>query len=142
MGFGLPAAIGAKVGNPDRAVIAICGDGSFLMTCQELAAAVAENIPVVALVMNDYCLGMVKQLQDAFYGKRNEACHFGRNVDFARLAESMGASGARVSSEGEIAPAIESALACGRPAVVEFILEEPANVYPMVTGASLLDYVE
>ncbi len=142
MGFGLPAAIGAKVGNPDRAVIAICGDGSFLMTCQELAAAVAENIPVVALVMNDYCLGMVKQLQDAFYGKRNEACHFGRNVDFARLAESMGASGARVSAEGEIAPAIESALACGRPAVVEFILEEPANVYPMVTGASLLDYVE
>jgi len=142
MGFGLPAAIGAKVGNPDRAVIAICGDGSFLMTCQELAAAVAENIPVVALVMNDYCLGMVKQLQDAFYGKRNECCHFGRNVDFARLAESMGASGARVSTEGEIAPAIESALACGRPAVVEFILEEPANVYPMVTGASLLDYVE
>ena len=142
MGFGLPAAIGAKVGNPDRAVIAICGDGSFLMTCQELAAAVAENIPVVALVMNDYCLGMVKQLQDAFYGKRNEACHFGRNVDFSRLAESMGASGARVSTEGEIAPAIESALACGRPAVVEFILEEPANVYPMVTGASLLDYVE
>jgi len=142
MGFGLPAAIGAKVGNPDRTVIAICGDGSFLMTCQELAAAVAENIPVVALVMNDYCLGMVKQLQDAFYGKRNECCHFGRNVDFARLAESMGASGARVSAEDEIAPVIESALACGRPAVVEFILEEPANVYPMVTGASLLDYVE
>jgi acetolactate synthase-1/2/3 large subunit len=142
MGFGLPAAMGAKVGNPGRTVVAICGDGSFLMTCHELAAAVAENIPVVALVMNDYCLGMVKQLQDAFYGKRHEACRFGRNVDFARLAESMGAFGARVAAEAEIAPAIREALACGRPAVIDFVLEEPANVYPMVTGGSLLEYVE
>jgi acetolactate synthase-1/2/3 large subunit len=142
MGFGLPAAIGAKVGNPGRTVVAICGDGSFLMTCQELAAAVAENIPVVALVMNDYCLGMVKQLQDAFYGKRHEACRFGRNVDYARLAESMGAFGTRVTAEGEIEPALREALESGRPAVVEFVLEEPANVYPMVTGANLLEYVE
>ncbi len=142
MGFGLPAAIGAKVGNPGRTVIAVCGDGSFLMTCQELAAAVDENIPVVALVMNDYCLGMVKQLQDSFYGKRHEACRFGRNVDFARLAESMGAFGARVTAEEGIEPALREALACGRPAVVEFVLEEPANVYPMVTGGSLLEYVE
>jgi acetolactate synthase-1/2/3 large subunit len=142
MGFGLPAAMGAKVGNPGRTVVAVCGDGSFLMTCHELAAAVAENIPVVALVMNDYCLGMVKQLQDAFYGKRHEACRFGRNVDFARLAESMGASGVRVAAEAEIVPALQQALACGRPAVIDFVLEEPANVYPMVTGDSLLDYVE
>jgi acetolactate synthase-1/2/3 large subunit len=142
MGFGLPAAIGAKVGNPERTVVAVCGDGSFLMTCQELAAAVAENIPVVALVMNDYCLGMVKQLQDAYYGKRHEACRFGRNVDFARLAESMGAFGARVESEEQIEPALRQALASGRPAVVEFVLDDPANVYPMVIGASLLEYVE
>ncbi len=142
MGFGLPAAMGAKVGNPGRAVIAVCGDGSFLMSCHELAAAVAENIPVVALVMNDYCLGMVKQLQDAFYGKRYEACRFGRNVDFARLAESMGAFGARVETEDQIGPALQAALAAGRPAVVDFVLEEPANVYPMVTGSSLLEYVE
>ena len=108
MGFGLPAAIGAKVGNPGRTVVAVCGDGSFLMTCQELAAAVAENIPVVALVMNDYCLGMVKQLQDAFYGKRHEACRFGRNVDYARLAESMGAFGARVPRRTRSSPP------CGR----------------------------
>ncbi len=142
MGFGLPAAIGAKVGNPGRTVLAVCGDGSFLMTCQELAAAVAENIPVVALVMNDYCLGMVKQLQDAFYGKRHEACRFERNVNYARLAESMGAFGAQVTTEEQIEPALREALASGRPAVVEFVLEEPANVYPMVTGASLLEYVE
>jgi acetolactate synthase-1/2/3 large subunit len=142
MGFGLPAAIGAKVGNPGRTVVAVCGDGSFLMTCHELAAAVAENIPVVALVMNDYCLGMVKQLQDSFYGKRHEACRFGSNVDFARLAESMGAFGARVEKEEQIEPALRSALSSGRPAVIDFVLEEPANVYPMVTGASLLEYVE
>jgi acetolactate synthase-1/2/3 large subunit len=142
MGFGLPAAIGAKVGNPGRTVLAVCGDGGFLMTCQELAAAVAEDIPVVALVMNDYCLGMVKQLQDAFYGKRHEACRFGRNVDYSALAQSMGAFGTRVTTEEGIEPALREALASGRPAVVEFVLEEPANVYPMVTGASLLEYVE
>ena len=142
MGFGVPAAIGAKVGKPERTVIDIAGDGSFMMTCQEVAAAVTEEIPVVILVMNDYCLGMVKQLQDAFYGKRHEACRFGRNVDFARLAESMGAAGFKVTEEAEIAPSIEKALAAGRTAVVDCVLDDASNVYPMVTGSSLLEYVE
>ncbi len=142
MGFGVPAAIGAKVGRPDRTVIDIAGDGSFMMTCQEVASAVAEDIPIVVLVMNDYCLGMIKQLQDASYGRRYEACKFGRNVDFARLAESMGAAGFKVTREDEIAPAIEQSLAAGRPAVVDCVLEDPGNVYPMVTGSSLLEYVE
>jgi acetolactate synthase-1/2/3 large subunit len=142
MGFGVPAAIGAKVGRPDRPVIDIAGDGSFMMTCQEVAAAVAEDIPIVVLVMNDYCLGMIKQLQDASYGRRYEACKFGRNVDFARLAESMGAAGFKVTREDEIAPAIEKSLAAGRTAVVDCILDDPGNVYPMVTGSSLLEYVE
>jgi len=142
MGFGVPAAIGAKVGRPDRVVVDIAGDGSFLMTCQEVAAAVAENIPIVVLVMNDYCLGMIKQLQDTSYGRRYEACKFGRNVDFARLAESMGAAGFKVTREDEIAPAIEKALAAGRPAVLDCILDDPGNVYPMVTGSSLSEYVE
>jgi len=142
MGFGVPAAIGAKVGRPDRPVIDIAGDGSFMMTCQEVASAVAEDIPIVVLVMNDYCLGMIKQLQDASYGRRYEACKLGRNVDFARLAESMGAAGFKVTREDEIAPAIEQSLAAGRPAVVDCVLEDPGNVYPMVTGSSLLEYVE
>jgi acetolactate synthase-1/2/3 large subunit len=142
MGFGVPAAIGAKAGQPQRTVVDIAGDGSFMMTCQEVACAVAEEIPIVVLVMNDYCLGMIKQLQDAFYGKRYEACRFGRNVNFAALAESMGGAGFRVSEEAEIAPALEKALAAGRPAVVDCILDDPGNVYPMVTGSSLLEYVE
>jgi acetolactate synthase-1/2/3 large subunit len=142
MGFGVPAAIGAKVGQPERLVVDIAGDGSFMMTCQEVASAVTEQVPVVILVMNDYCLGMIKQLQDSFYGKRHEACRFGRNVDFARLAESMGAAGFRVSEEVEIAPTLEKALAAGRTAVVDFVLEDPGNIYPMVTGSSLLEYVE
>jgi acetolactate synthase-1/2/3 large subunit len=142
MGFGVPAAMGAKVGRPDRPVIDIAGDGSFMMTCQEVAAAVTEDIPIVVLVMNDYCLGMIKQLQDAFYGRRYEACKFGKNVDFARLAESMGAAGFKVTREDEIAPAIEKSLAAGRTAVVDCVLDDPGNVYPMVTGSSLLEYVE
>jgi acetolactate synthase-1/2/3 large subunit len=85
---------------------------------------------------------MIRQLQDAFYGKRYEACTFGRNVDFARLGEALGAHGERVATEEEIAPAIERSLAAGRAAVVDFILEEPGNVYPMVTGGSLMEYVE
>ena len=142
MGFGTPAAIGARAGRPDRPVVSIAGDGSFMMTCQEVAAAVVEEIPVVILVMNDYCLGMIRQLQDAFYGKRYQSCAFGRNVDFAKLGEAMGAHGERVTREEEIVPAIERSLAAGRLAVVDCVLEEAGNVYPMVTGASLMDSVE
>jgi acetolactate synthase-1/2/3 large subunit len=142
MGFGTPAAIGAKVGKPERLVVNVAGDGSFMMTCQELAAAGVEDAQVVILLMNDYCLGMIKQLQDAFYGKRHAACTFGRNVDYAKLAEAMGAFGQRVTREEEIGGALEAAIAAGRPALVEFVLEEPGNVYPMVTGGSLMEYVE
>ncbi|MBN2553109.1 MAG: biosynthetic-type acetolactate synthase large subunit [Spirochaetales bacterium] len=142
MGFGVPAAIGARVGQPRRTVVDISGDGGFMMTCQEIASAVQEEIPVVVLVMNDSCLGMIRQLQHAFYGKRYEACSFGGNVDFARLAESMGAAGFTVTEETQITPTLEKALAAGRPAVVDCVLEEPANVYPMVTGSSLMEYVE
>jgi acetolactate synthase-1/2/3 large subunit len=142
MGFGLPAALGAKLGRPDRPVVAVCGDGGFLMTCQELATAATERIPVVALVMHDRCLGMVRQLQHAFYGKRFTACDLGEAVDFARLAESMGCLGFSVAREREIRPALEKALASGRPAVLDCRIDAPANVYPMVTGATLMDYIE
>ncbi len=142
MGFGVPAAIGAKLGHPEKNIVDIAGDGSFMMTCQEIATAVEEDIPILVLIMNDYCLGMISQLQDAFYGKRYEACRFGKNVDCAKLAESMGAVGIRVSREKEIAPAIEKGLSEDKPCVIDFILEDTPNVYPMVTGTSLMEYVE
>jgi acetolactate synthase-1/2/3 large subunit len=142
MGFGLPAAIGAKLGRPDRPVVAICGDGGFLMTCQELVTAAVEQVPVIALVMHDRCLGMVRQLQHAFYGKRFTACDLGDVVDFARLAESMGALGITVEREADIAPALTRALQAGRPCVLDCRIDAPANVYPMVTGATLMDYIE
>ena len=142
MGFGLPAAIGAKLGRPDRPVVAVCGDGGFLMTCQELVTAAVENVPVVALVMHDNCLGMIRQLQHAFYGKRFSSCDLGDAVDFARLAESMGCLGLTVAREAEIEPALARALEAGRPSVLDCRIDAPANVYPMVTGATLMDYIE
>jgi acetolactate synthase-1/2/3 large subunit len=112
------------------------------MTCQELVTAAVENVPVVALVMNDQCLGMIRQLQYAFYGKRFTACDLGEAVDFARLAESLGCVGITVAREAEIEPALVRALAGERPCVLDCRIDAPANVYPMVTGATLMDYIE
>ncbi len=92
--------------------------------------------------MYDNCLGMIRQLQHAFYGKRFTACDLGNVVDFARLAESMGALGITVAGEADIAPAVERALAAGRPCVLDCRIDAPSNVYPMVTGATLMDYIE
>ena len=141
MGFGLPAAIGAKAGLPDDTVFTISGDGSFLMCCQEIVTAVEENLPVIALVMKDKKLGMISQLQDAFYGKRYNCCDLGDSVNFAALAESMGALGLKVSENNQIDRAIETAVASGRPSVIEFEIPNPENTYPMVVGGSLTDYI-
>jgi len=142
MGFGVPAAIGAKTGQPDRKIITISGDGSFMMNCQEIATAVEEDIPIIVMIMNDYCLGMINQLQDIFYGKRYRTCKIGKAVSYSKLAESMGAQGMRVNEEKEIVPAVEKALSADRVCVIDFALEDTSNVYPMVTGSSLLEYVE
>ncbi len=142
MGFGFPAALGVRAGNRDRPVLCVSGDGSFLMNCQELVTSVEEDLPVIVLIMNDYCLGMIRQLQSSFYGKRYQSCHIGKSADFAALAEGLGAEGIRVTKESEIVPAIEQAMKSGTTTVIDCIIEKPANVYPMVTGASLLDYVE
>lgn len=142
MGFGVPAAIGAKVAQPGRTVVDIAGDGSFMMTCNQIATAVQYSIPICVLIMNDYCLGMVHQLQDVFYGKRYEACKLGKNVNYAKLAESMGAVGIRVTEEKQIKGAIEKGLSCGQPCAIDFVLEDNSNVYPMVTGSTLLEYRE
>ncbi len=142
MGFSVPAAIGAKVARPDKKVAVIAGDGSFFMTSQQIASAVQYNIPVLILIMNDYCLGMIHQLQDVLYGKRYNACDLERIVDYAKLAESMGAVGIRVTEEKDIESAISKGLESERPVVIDFILEEKENAYPMVVGDTLLDILE
>ena len=107
MGFGLPAALGAKVGRPDDTVVLVAGDGSFTMTCQEIATAAASKIPVIALVMNDASLGMIKQLQDEFYDKSFDASMFDTFIRFDTLAESLGGKGFRVESREELKSALE-----------------------------------
>lgn len=142
MGFGLPAAIGAKIGAPDRTVVLITGDGSFLMCCQEIATAVCAGAPVIVLVMNDGGLGMIQQLQDSFYGGRQVECCFPGGVDYAALSRSLGGTGYTAGSAEEAAKAIIAARDSGRFAVIDCLLESREHTYPMVTGPSLMDYVE
>ncbi|KXA92845.1 acetolactate synthase catalytic subunit [candidate division MSBL1 archaeon SCGC-AAA259E17] len=139
MGFGFPAAIGAKVGRPDCQVVDIAGDGSFLMNSQELATAVENDIPVIVLIFNNRYLGMVKQWQDLFYDKRRSATDLGQSPDFPELAESYGAYGARVTRPGEIAPKLQEALDSGKPAVLDVAIDPDEHVLPMVPSGGRLD---
>ncbi len=139
MGFGFPAAIGAKVGKPDCQVVDIAGDGSFLMNSQELATAVENDIPVVAAIFNNEYLGMVKQWQDIFYDERRAETYLGESPDFVKLAESYGAFGARVKEPSEIAPKLEEALESGKPAVLDIIIDPDEHVLPMVPAGGKLD---
>ncbi len=139
MGFGFPAAIGAKVGRPECQVIDIAGDGSFLMNSQELATAVEGDIPVVVAVLNNSYLGMVKQWQDLFYDERRSATHLGSSPDFAKLAEAYGARGFRVTKPSEIGPNLKEAFECGKPAVLDIVVDPDEHVLPMVPAGGKLD---
>lgn len=161
MGYGLPAAIGAAVGNPGREVVAVCGDGGFQMNSQEIATAVIQELPLVACIFNNGYLGMVRQWQDLFYGKkyagtclrRRKSCeHFCGNgreecppytPDFVKLAESYGAQGIRVFKKEEIIPAFEQAKAKkDGPTIIEFIIEDEELVMPMVKpGGSISELI-
>ena len=142
MGFGLPAALGAKVGRPEDTVVMVAGDGSFTMTCQEIATAAASDIPVVALVMNDSSLGMIKQLQDEFYDKSFDASMFDTFIRFDLLAESLGGKGYRVETKEDLKTVLEESKRNGGITVIDCIIKEDAHVYPMVTGDNLLDQVK
>ncbi|MEK6978075.1 MAG: acetolactate synthase large subunit [Candidatus Hydrothermarchaeota archaeon] len=143
MGFGFPAAIGAKVAKPDVNVIDIAGDGSFLMNCQELATVVEEEIPVVAAIFNNRYLGMVRQWQELFYKKRYSSVNLGNSPDFVKLAEAFGARGIRVERPGDIASAVREAFASGEPTVLDIQIDHEANIFPMVPpGKCLKDMME
>ncbi len=137
MGFELPAAIGAKVGRPDETVWAIAGDGGFQMTIQELATITQENLALKIAILNNSFLGMVRQWQELFYGRRYVATPLSA-PDFVKVAEAYGISAMRVSDKREVVPAIERAMAHDGPFIIDFRIEPEENVYPMVPpGASI-----
>ncbi|MCJ7605084.1 MAG: biosynthetic-type acetolactate synthase large subunit [Dehalococcoidales bacterium] len=142
MGFGLPAAMGAKVGRPEKTVWVIDGDGSFQMTMQELATLVQDNINVKIAIFNNGFLGMVRQWQELFHDKNYVATPLSC-PDFVRLAEAFCIAGVRVTAREEVAGAIEQAMAHDGPFLINFIVEPEENVYPMVPpGASVSEFIE
>lgn len=132
MGYGLPAAIGAKVAEPEKEVVCFEGDGSFLMTCQELAVAVRENLDITVAVLNNAAVGMVRQWQDAFFEGRHSASQYPWVPAFDKLAEAFGAQGFAVHEYDEVGETIEAAVAYDGPSVIDFHIDPGANVYPMV----------
>ncbi|MBI4187293.1 MAG: biosynthetic-type acetolactate synthase large subunit [Chloroflexi bacterium] len=142
MGFELPAAMGAKIGRPDEPVWCVAGDGGFQMTIQELATIVQEKAAVKIAIINNGYLGMVRQWQELFYGKRYVATPL-TCPDFVRIAEAYCISALRVRQKAEVAPAIEQAMADPGPFLIDFMVAPEENVYPMVPpGASLVELVE
>ena len=144
MGFAVPAAIGAKVGRPDRTVWAIDGDGCFQMTAQELVTASAERIPIKVAILNNAYLGMVRQWQEMFYEERYSEVYLSPDLpDYVKWAEAMGCVGIRAESPEEVGPAIEKANAIDdRPVVIDFRTDAFEKVFPMVpAGASNDDIV-
>ena len=159
MGYGLPGAIGAKIGNPDTPVISISGDGGMQMNIQELATAVLEELPIISCIFNNNNLGMVRQWQKLFYGKRysmtclrsGAACR-GKcgevacpeyTPDFIKLAESYGAIGIRVTEKDQIEPAFREAMkSTKKPVIIEFSIDPEDLVYPMIRpGGTLEDMI-
>ncbi len=138
MGYGLGACIGAKVGRPEKVCINIAGDGCFRMNMNELATASRYNIPIIEVVINNHVLGMVRQWQTLFYGKRYSQTVLNDSVDFCKVAEALGCEAILVDSKEAVEPAIKKALECGKPVLLNCIIPEDDKVFPMSSpGASL-----
>jgi acetolactate synthase-1/2/3 large subunit len=138
MGFGFPAAIGAKFGRPEEEVWAIVGDGGFQMTMAELATAVQEKVDINIAIVNNGFLGMVRQWQEIFYEKRYQSTPM-FNPDFCKLADAYGIPNMRVSERSQMAAAVEFARSIKGPVLIEFVVEKEEMVYPMVPAGADLD---
>ena len=132
MGYGLGASIGAQIGNPEATVINIAGDGCFRMNMNELATASRNNLPIIEVIMNNHVLGMVRQWQDLFYGKRYSATVLDDGVDYVKLAEALGCKGFRATSMEEFQEVFDQALASKQPAVIDVVIDSDDKVWPMV----------
>ena len=143
MGFEVPAALGAKVGRPDKTVWSIAGDGGFQMTLCDLATAVENNINVKFAILNNGTLGMVHQWQDFFYEKDYFSTVYTGNPDFVKLAEAYGIAGIRVNEKGQVAEAIQQAMEIPGPVVIDFVVKGDENVFPMIpAGESVHEMLE
>lgn len=140
MGYGLGAAIGAKMGCRDKTVINIAGDGCFRMNMNEIATATRYNIPVVEVIVNNHVLGMVRQWQTLFYGKRYSQTILNDSVDFVKIAEAMGAKAYRVTQKEELEPVLREAISLNIPVVIDCQISCDDKVFPMVSpGAPIAD---
>jgi len=139
MGFGFPAAIGAKVAKPDHKAIDVGSEGSFLMTCQDLATCKEEQIPVTVLLLRNNYLGMVKQWQDLFFDKRRSHTYLGETPDFVKLADAFGAKGLRIDRPSEIHEALKLALNSGETYVLDVRVDPDEHILPMVPGGGQLN---
>lgn len=140
MGFGLPAAIGAQVARPDKPVFDIAGDGSIQMTVQELMPAVAHKLPIKVAIMNNQYLGMVRQWQELFWGRRYSAVDLSAQPDFVKLAEAFGAVGLRVEKPEDVRPALEKSMRItDRPTVIDFRIAREENVFPMIPAGQSIE---
>ena len=143
MGYEVPSAIGAQVGNPDSLVWSICGDGGFQMTMMELATAAENDLPVKYAILNNNHLGMITQWQGFFYNEDYQAETYSGNPDFVKLAEAYGIKGIRVSKQDELESAINEANNHNGPVVVDFVIEKVDDVYPMIpAGQSVEELIE
>ena len=141
MGYGFPAAIGAKIANPDSEVVCFTGDGSFQMNLQELAVCLQYNVPVKVIIINNRSLGMVKQWQMMFYNGRQSESYMDAVPDFVKLAESYGQVGLRVNNESELSDVLAKAFSIhDKTVVVDIIADPDSRVYPMqIGGGSMAD---
>jgi acetolactate synthase-1/2/3 large subunit len=138
MGFALPAAIGAQMGKPDEQVWVNVGDGGFQMNIQELATVAQERLPIKIAILNNGYLGMVRQWQQLFFEGRYSGTPL-LGPDFAKVAEAYGITGLTVREKAEVVPAIEQALAIDGPVLIDFVVEQEENVYPMIAPGAAVD---
>lgn len=141
MGYGLGACIGAKVGNPDKTVVNIAGDGCFRMNMNEIATAARHNIPIIQIVFNNHVLGMVRQWQTLFYGKRYSHTTLNDSVDFVKLSEAMGAKAYRITRTEEVESVLKEAIALNAPVVIDCQIPSDDKVWPMVAPGAAIEEV-
>ncbi len=143
MGYGLPAAMGAAIGCPDKEIWLISGDGSIMMNCQELATLAEQQLPVKIIILNNRGLGMVRQWQRMFFGKRCFGSKHEMDTNFPQLAEALGVKGLRANNVKELEKALQTAKAWNGPVLIDTRIMEEANVYPMVApGAAIYEMIE